>query len=63
MFKKNKECRLRDLLKNSQSYYTRQFVRTGATDERIRVATWLQDYDIWRNNNGKNWGQIIRFRK
>ncbi len=41
---KLKKSQLRDLLKNSKSYQTRQFAGTGISDERIKVATWLQIY-------------------
>ena len=57
--KTNKYCRLKDLLKNSRSYYTRQFVRTGATDEHIKVATWLQEYK-WGINNEKHYAETER---
>lgn len=40
----NKKSKLRDLVRHSSSYTTRQFGRTGRTDERIKVATWLQIY-------------------
>ena len=40
---KNNKTRLKDLVRHSSSYATRQFGRTGQTDERIKVATWLQN--------------------
>lgn len=39
-----KVAKLKDLLKNSSSYQTRQFGKTGMIDERIQVATWLRYY-------------------
>ena len=38
----NKKSKLRDLVRHSSSYTTRQFGRTGKTDEHIKVATKLQ---------------------
>ena len=39
-----KKSQLKDLLRHSSSYAIRQFGRTGKTEERIKVATWLQIY-------------------
>lgn len=47
VFMKNLNCKkaqLRDLLRHSRLYQNRQFGRTGKTDERIKAATWLQNY-------------------
>ena len=38
-----KKSKLKNLLRHSRSYNTRQFGRTGKTEERIKVATWLQN--------------------
>lgn len=39
-----KENKNKNLIRHSNSYKTRQLGMTGQTDERIKVATWLQIY-------------------
>lgn len=44
ILKNDKQSQLKDLVRHSRFYEVRQFGRTGQTDERIKVATWLQIY-------------------
>ena len=41
---KLKKSQLRDLLKNSKSYQTRQFAGSGISDERNKASSWLRYY-------------------
>ena len=45
----HEKTRLSDLLRHSSSYEARKFGRTGKTDERIKVATWLKSYKKGEN--------------